>query len=96
MENVKEVLNAYQNIDNNLMELISKYNFNKKIEIMLENNLFLFNYKQNSFSEDMLTNIESLLDTLKTKKSVLIEWLNKSKTIFDYQTIISAKEKESA
>lgn len=70
-----------------LLNLLDKYKDNQMIESLIEKNIFIKNFKQNAFTEEMLEQISELIEKLDKKIMFLEEWLTKTPTLFDYQNI---------
>jgi len=85
IEKIEEVWNAYNEIENLMVQLHNKYQSNIKIGKMLEENLFTIVYKQNAFDDESIKKIISLHNTIKNKKDKVGQWYTENKTLFDYQ-----------
>ena len=90
---INEVYNAYNEVKILLQNLKNKYNENLNIEKKLEENLFLYNYKQNAFTEEMMNNIQTIEASLLQKIETLEIWYNQSGTLFDYQNCYTKKQR---
>ena len=65
--------------------MIDKFEDNLLIEKLIEQNIFISNYKQNAFTEDMIASIEMHIDKVEKKIYNLSEWMQCNETLFDYQ-----------
>ena len=81
----RDCLNAYMQQKKSLKLLIDKFEDNLRIEKLIEQNIFISNYKQNAFTEDMIASIEMHIDKVEKKIYNLSEWMQCNETLFDYQ-----------
>lgn len=90
---VNEVYDAYSEVKNLLQNLKNRYRENLNIEQKLEENLFLYSYKQNAFTQEMINTIQTIEASLLQKMSILEVWYSQSGTLFDYQNCYSKKQR---
>ena len=76
---------AYSKQKEKLEDLLEKFEDNLRIEKLIEQNIFISNYKQNAFTEDMIASIEMHIDKVEKKIYALNEWIQCNETLFDYQ-----------
>jgi len=88
-----EALKSYKMIQNGINIMIEKYQDNIMIERLLQNNLFVIDYKQNAFTNSMLKRIDTLKDSIEKRISELTQWLNDNPTLFEYQNNFSQNSK---
>lgn len=88
-----QVYASYHNILDNLEDLLIKYETNLKIQEQIEQNLFIIDYKQNAFTQEMLQEIVLSIDALRKKIAELSAWYKKNQTVFDYQNNYSKMHK---
>lgn len=92
IEKAQEIWSAYGEIENIMVQLHNKYQFNLEIEKMLKNNLFTVVYKQNTFTDESIKNIITLHNAIKEKKDRVEQWYKENTTLFDYQTNFRKRE----
>ncbi len=68
-----------------LESLLDKYSDNLQIETLIEANLFVYNFKQNAFTVEMVQSINELIEKINKRTFELNDWLKHNATLFDYQ-----------
>ncbi|AHJ12990.1 AAA family ATPase [Sulfurospirillum multivorans] len=81
----------YKKIRNEVIDMIKKYQDNILIERLLHENLFVFDYKQNAFTDEMLVRIDTLKGSIEKRIYELSEWIEENPTLFEYQNNLSQK-----
>lgn len=76
----------YNKMNEVLTGLRNQYLFCLEVEEKIENNIFLINYKQTSFSKETHSYIEDLLGTIEKKNKELFDWYKENETLYNYQT----------
>jgi len=84
--NIDAVWTEYNKMDEVLVNLQNQYLSCLELEKKIENNIFLINYKQTSFTEDMHLTIDTFLDSTNKKVNELYNWYKENETLYNYQT----------
>ena len=83
---MKNLLSHFYKVHNDIQDIFNIYNDNRVLEKELEENIVATNYKSLVFQKVNIDNLKQLQqENLQTIKNIE-EWLNNSKTLFNYNT----------